>query len=158
MKPLVVYDYTQKMAGVDKNDQFNTYYNPPSRTLKWKAKMSFHLFSMCMTNTYILYTTYGPNGNKLDHKKFILSIARTLLEKGLRTSRLNTPHVRTENLVQNYLAGDHVPKKIPRKEGTKRKPSRPCFACNGSWSDIKNKILPKHCSRIWCATCKKSFM
>ena len=34
MKPLAVYDYTQKMAGVDKNDQFNTYYNPPRRSLK----------------------------------------------------------------------------------------------------------------------------
>ena len=25
MKPLAVYDYTQKMAGVDKNDQFTIY-------------------------------------------------------------------------------------------------------------------------------------
>ena len=30
--------------------------------------------------------------------------------------------------------------------------------CNGSWSDLKNKILPKRCSRIWYATCKKCFM
>ena len=34
MKPLGVYDYTQRMAGVDKHDQFNTYYNPPRRSLK----------------------------------------------------------------------------------------------------------------------------
>ena len=34
MKPLVVYDYTKWMAGVDKNDQFNTYYNPPRGTLR----------------------------------------------------------------------------------------------------------------------------
>ena len=154
MKLLAVYDYTQKMAGVDKHDQFNTYYNPPRRSLKWTTKMSFHLLSMCMTNAYILYTTYGLNGTKFDHEEFIFSIARTLIEEGLRTSHLNTPHVRTENLVHNYLTGDHFPEEIPRKEGTKRKPSRPCFACNGSWSDIKNKILPKHCSRIWCANCK----
>ena len=45
MKPLTVYDYTEQMVGVDKNDQFNTYYNPPMRIfgefidsaiLKWK--------------------------------------------------------------------------------------------------------------------------
>ena len=137
MKPLAVYDYTQKMAGVDKHDQFNTYYNPPRRSLKWTTKMSFHLLSMCMTNAYILYTTYGPNGTKLDYKEFMLSIARTLIEEGLSTSRLNTPHVRTENLAHNDLTGDHFPEEIPRKKGTKRKPSRPCFACNGSWSDIK---------------------
>ena len=77
MKPLAVYDYTQKMAGIDKHDQFNTYYNPPRRSLKWTTKMSFHLLSMCMTNAYILYTTYGPNGTKLDHKEFILSVANS---------------------------------------------------------------------------------
>ena len=57
MKPLAVYDYTQRMAGMDKHDQFNTYYNPPRRSLKWTTKMSLHLLSMCMTNAYILYTT-----------------------------------------------------------------------------------------------------
>ena len=155
MKPLAVYDYTQRMAGVDKHDQFNTYYNPPRRSLKWTTKMSLHLLSMCMTNAYILYTTYGPDGPKLDHEEYILSIARSLIEEGLRNSHLNTPHVRTENMVQNNVPGDHFPEEIPRKEGTKRKPSRPCFACNGSWTDIKNKILPKRCSRIWCGTCKK---
>ena len=154
-KSLAVYDYTQRMVGVDKHDQFNTYYNPPRRSLKWMTKMSLHLLSMCMTNAYILYTNYGPEGPKLDHEEYILSIARYLIEEGMRTSRLNTPHVKTENMVQNNVPGDHFPEEIPRKEGTKRKPSRPCFACNGSWSDIKNKILPKRCSRIWCATCKK---
>ena len=108
-----------------------------------------------MTNAYILYTNYGQRGNKLDHEEFILTIARTLIQEGLRTSTLNTPHVRTENLIQNDLTGDHFPVEIPRKEGTKRKLSRPCYACNGSWSDIRNKILPKRCSRIRCATCKK---
>ena len=151
MKSLVVYDYTQRMEGVDKNDQFNTYYNPPRRTLKWTTKLSLHFSSLCMTNTYILYTNYGPRGNKLDHEEFILTIARTLIQEGLRTSTLNTPHIRTENLVQNDLMGDHLPEEIPRKDGTKRKLSRPCYACNGSWSDIRKKILPKCCSRIWCA-------
>ena len=78
-----------------------------------------------------------------------------MIQEGLRTSTLNTPHVRTENLIQNDLTGEHFPEEIPRKEGTKRKLCRPCYACNGSWSDIKNRILPKRCSRIWCPTCKK---
>ena len=33
----------------------------------------------------------------------------------------------------------HLPQLIPRNDGSKRKPSRPCFACNGSWSDIYAK-------------------
>ena len=93
-----------------------------------------------MTNAYILHTNYGTRGNKLDHEEFIPTIARTLIQEGLRTSTLNTPHVRTENLVQNDLMGDHFL-------------SRPCYACNGSWSDIRNKILPKHCSRLVRVLC-----
>ena len=47
LKPLAVYDYTQKMAGIDKNDQFMTYYKMPQRTLKWTTKLAVHLFSLC---------------------------------------------------------------------------------------------------------------
>ena len=121
MKPLAVYDYTQKMAGVDKNDQFNTYYNPPRRSLKWTIKMSFHLLSMCMTNAYILYATYGPNGTKLDHEEFILSISRTLIEEGLRTSCLNTAHVRTKNLVQIFFHRRPLSRGNTKERGDKKK-------------------------------------
>ena len=101
MKPLVVYDYTKWMAGVDKNDQFNTYYNPPRGTLRWTTKLSIHFLSLCMTNAYILYTNFSPRGSKLDHEEFILTIARSMIQEGLRTSTINTSHVRTESLIQN---------------------------------------------------------
>ena len=61
MKPLAVYDCTQRMAGVDKHDQL-TLITVHQKKLKWTTKMSLHLLSMCMTNAYILYTTYGPDG------------------------------------------------------------------------------------------------
>ena len=109
--------------------KFNTYYNPPRRTLKWTTKLSIHFLSLCMTNAYILYANFRPSGTLLDHEEFI------------RTSTLNTPHVRTENLIQNDLTGEHFLEEIPRKEGTKRKPGRPCYACNGSWSDIKKQDI-----------------
>ena len=32
---------------------------------------------------------------------------------------------------------------IPRTGGSKRKPSRPCFACNGSLSDVQVKRIPE---------------
>ena len=103
------------MVGVDKNDQFNTYYNPPRRTLKWTTKLSIHFLSLCMTNAYILYTNFGPSGILLHHEECILTIARSMIPEGLRTSTLNTQHVRTENLIQNYLTGEHFPEEIPRK-------------------------------------------
>ena len=84
-----------------------------------------------------------------------MTIARSMIQEGLRRSTINTPHARTENLLQNEFTGEHFPQEIPRKGGTKRKPNRLGYACNGSWSDINNRILPKRCSRIWCPYCKK---
>ena len=58
-----------------------------------------------MTNAYILYTNFSPRGSKLDHEEFILTIARSMIQEGLRTSTINTPHVRTESLIQNEFTG-----------------------------------------------------
>ena len=54
-RPLAVYDYTQKMSGVDLNDQFIHYYNSQRRSVKWTSKLAIHLFSLCVTNVYIHY-------------------------------------------------------------------------------------------------------
>ena len=94
--------------------------------------------------------------NKLDHEDYILKIAEYLIGEGVKTRALKGQSVRSERSNSNDLAGDgHFPEKIPGKEGFKRKPSRPCFACNGSWDDMRNKRLPKRCSGIWCKGCKR---
>ena len=149
-----MYDYTQRMGGVDKSDQFMTYYNGVRRSLKWTTKLAIHLFSMCVTNAYILYTKYGDKTEKIDHEEYILKIVEYLIEEGMKTRVLKNPPERS-SIGRKLRFGDHFPEQIPRKEGTKRKPSRPCFACNGSWHDMRKKILPKRCSGVWCKVCKK---
>ena len=91
---------------------------------------------------------------KIDHEEYILKIVEYLLEEGNKTRVLRNPPDKS-GLGRKLKFGDHFPEHIPRKEGTKRKPSRPCFACNGSWEDMRKKILPKRCSGIWCKVCKK---
>ena len=154
-KPLAVYDYTQKMSGVDGNDQFLTYYNCQRRSVKWTSKLAIHLFSLCVTNAYILYKMYGDNNAQLDHEDFILKVVDHLIEEGRKTRVLKSPHVPYGKRLPNLKDGDHFPEQIPRKKGFKRKASRPCFACSGSWDDIRNKRIPKRCSGIWCKICKK---
>ena len=149
-----MYDYTQRMGGVDKSDQFMTYYNGVRRLLKWTTKLAIHLFSMCVTNAYILYTKYADKTEKIDHEEYILKIVEYLIEEGMKTRVLKNPPERS-SIGRKLRFSDHFPEQIPRKEGTKRKPSRPCFACNGSWEDMRKKILPKRCSGVWCKVCKK---
>ena len=154
-KPLAVYDYTQKMSGVDLNDQFMHYYNSQRRSVKWTSKLAIHLFSLCVTNAYILYKMYGDKEGQLDHEQFIIKVVDYLIEEGMKTRVLKSPHVWYGRKLPDLEDGDHVPEEIPRKEGSKRKASRPCFACNGSWDDIRKKRIPKKCSGIWCKICKK---
>ena len=121
-----MYDYTQQMGGVDRNDQYMTYFSPLRRTIKWPTKLAIHLFSLCVTNAYILHKHYGPRGVKLDHEEFILKIVEYLLEEGMKTRVSGNPPERiVSGLVRNIPVGDHFPEQIPRKEGTKRKPSSP---------------------------------
>ena len=67
-KTLVVYDYTQKMSGVNRNDQLLTYYNCQRRSVKWTSKLAIHLFSLCVTNAYILYKMYSDNNPQMTMK------------------------------------------------------------------------------------------
>ena len=90
-KPLAVFDYTQRMGGVDKSDQFMNYYNGVRRSLKWTTKLAIHLFSMCVTNAYILYTKYGDKTEKIDHEEYILKVAEYLIEEGIKTRVLRNP-------------------------------------------------------------------
>ena len=54
-KPLVVYQYNQKMGGVDVADQLGVYYNFGRKCVKWWRKYFFWLLEVAMVNSYLLY-------------------------------------------------------------------------------------------------------
>ena len=118
-----------------------------------------HLLNMLLLNAHILNFKYGCK--KLDHQAYMEYIANYLITEGSVNCSLKRPPVRCHS-AQNDTQGTvampmdlHLPQLIPRTDGSKRKPSRLCFACNGSWSDICAKKIPKRCTGIWCGTCKK---
>ena len=114
---------------------------------------------MLLLNAHILNSKYGCK--RLDQQAYMEYIANYLITEGSVNCSLKRPPDRcysTQNETQGTVAMPvdlHLPQLIPRTDGSKRKPSRPCFACNGSWSDICAKRIPKRCTGIWCRTCKK---
>ena len=157
VKPLAVYDYTLNMRAVDKADQMITYGSFLRKSVKWSKKVLIYLIQMICHNAFVLHRKYSLE--KLSHEDFILHIANHLIQEGMKGWTLVQPDLRTYgyDFVQRdpEVARAHLPQEIPRKQGSKRKASRPCFACNGSWNDIRTKRLPKNCSGIWCPTCEK---
>ena len=115
---------------------------------------------MTILNVHILNKLYGSE--KLSHEEYMLYLANYLLRTGLRDCSVTTPSVRQSNTIEimhNESAQHwHFIEKIPHVEGNKRKPSRPCFACNGSWEDIKRKQIPKNALVIGVQNVKKLFV
>ena len=54
-KPRVVADYNQYMLGVDKMDQFISYYSFLHKSVKWWRKVFFWTLEVAAVNSYILY-------------------------------------------------------------------------------------------------------
>ena len=140
-EPLAIHDYIMNLRGVDKSDQLIGYYSFLRKSVKWWKKLFVHLISMTILKAHILNKLYGSE--KLSHEEYMLYLANYLLRTGLRDCSVTTPSVRQSNTIEimhNESAQHwHFIEKIPHVEGNKRKPSRPCFACNGSWEDIKRK-------------------
>ena len=66
------------MGGVDKADQFLSYYGYNHRTLKWWKRGFFHLLDVAMVNAYILYTL-STQDHRLDHEHFRIAVAKDLI-------------------------------------------------------------------------------
>jgi len=143
LKPLAIVNYTQNMGGCDRSDQLIGYYTFLRKSVKWWKKLFIHLVNMVLLNAHILNHRYGHN--KLDHDGYMEYMAKYLLEQGLPDCTIQRPPMRTYSTYP----------KIPEVPGCKRKPSRPCFACNGSWQDIRAKRIPKKSTGIWCRKCAK---
>ena len=129
------------------------------KSIKWWKKLFMHFLNMLLLNVHILNSKYGCK--KLDHQTYLEYIANHLITERSVNCSLKRPPVRCHsawNETQGTVAMPmdlHLPQLIPRTDGSKRKPSRPCFACNGSWFDMHAKRIPKRCTGIWCGTCKK---
>ena len=54
-KPTAVADYNQYMLGVDKMDQFVSYYSFLHKSVKWWRKVFFWTQEVAAVNCYILY-------------------------------------------------------------------------------------------------------
>ena len=54
LKPLMIVDYNKHMLGVDKLDQFMSYYCFLHKSVKWWRKV-FWILEVAVVNAYIIY-------------------------------------------------------------------------------------------------------
>lgn len=64
-KPDCIFDYNDRMCGVDRLDQLLSYYSPLRKTLKWYRKVVLQMLDIAMTNAFLLYRKLGGNRRQI---------------------------------------------------------------------------------------------
>lgn len=167
-KPDMICDYNQNMGGVDKCDQFLSYYSLGRKSMKWWKKVFFRLVELCIVNAMCLYFHANPEFAKQRqaHKKFRIMLVHALVQPLLdkrdereSSKSSNTPiaqHPRNKIRVADdvRLRGKHYP--------VSRFPSRrKCVACaykvNAISKKRKDKKTCNYCEKCDAFICKQCF-
>ena len=161
VKPVVVADYTENMAGVDLNDQFLSYYASNRKTVKWWQKMFFHVLNMIVTNAWILQRTHDKERNKkcTEHVTFVKDLVKHLAGvREVETQSQAQPQKKTSNSHSlSRLEGRHFPTFIPKKRDAKSErtnAARMCAVC-AELSKATHNPKDRHWSTMWCEVCRK---
>jgi len=74
-KPYAVVQYSKLMKGVDRADQYRSYYSVLRKTVKWSKKVVLYLLKCVLFNAFCVYRTL--NTNKVKYKNFVREVGRS---------------------------------------------------------------------------------
>lgn len=148
------------MGGVDKCDQYLSYYSLVRKSLKWWVKVFFRLLEMCVVNAMCLYFAKNPlfASKRNSHKKFRQLLAHQLVQPlldhraenyvepraGVATDASpSTSKVKVTDSVR--LTGKHF--------AVKKYPRRKCSSCAYKKAPGTAKRNNKR-TNDYCAKCK----
>ena len=63
------------MKGVDRADQYLSYYSLLRKTVKWPKKVAFWLINCALFNSFRIYQKLNPT-SKIRYKEFLLQVAK----------------------------------------------------------------------------------
>lgn len=145
-KPTMVEKYNKYMGSVDKEDQLMSYYGFSHHTVKWWRRAFCHLFENAIVNAYILYRLSVQNGCKMDHKQFMIELAKQLL--GNAATHVGPPSRRLDALLPPARLTEWYLPEIGQPCANGR-PSQPvCVVCSNK------KERGKKTTTYQCKNCK----
>ena len=72
-KPYAVVQYNKFMKGVDRADQYLSYYSVLRKTVKWSEKAVLYLLNCALCNAFFVYRTLNTNKK---YKNFLHKVGR----------------------------------------------------------------------------------
>src|SRR5215469_13599735 len=74
-KPICIFQYNIFMKGVDRADQYLSFYSLLRKTVKWPKKVAFWLINCALFNSFRIYQKLNPT-SKMRYKDFLLQVAK----------------------------------------------------------------------------------
>ena len=150
-KPTAIEEYNKYMSGVDRLDQFLSYYNFNRRTNKWWRKAFFCLLDVAIYNSFVLYSKSKQDHRKLSFLQFRTQLARELVMDSSSecsipqsSSTQSGPIVVTSPSAR--LVERHFPDKVPSRQNGKPG-QRNCVVCSSKAGK------PRKTSTYYCKSC-----
>ena len=130
MRPEVVLNYDKYMGGVDRSDQMLSYSTFQEKTLKWWKRVTFHVISLTILNSYIVYKEVTADRVPMLQRLFIKKLTHIVSEPqdvpGMSNRTRGRPSTAAEPIQR--LQGRHFPCKIVGT-GKKKNITRSCVVC-----------------------------
>jgi len=78
-KPFTVGQYNKFIKGVDRADQYLSYYSVLKKTVKWPKKVVLYLLNCVLFSAFFVYRTL--NTNKVRYKNFLHEVGRSWISE-----------------------------------------------------------------------------
>jgi len=74
-KPICIFQHNMFMKGVDRADQYLSYYSFSRKTVKWSKKVAFCFINCALFNSFRIYYKLNPT-SQMRYKEFLLQVAK----------------------------------------------------------------------------------
>ena len=150
--PKLNFDYNVHMNGVDKCDQYLSYYSLTRKSRKWWKKIFFRLVEISVLNAIVLYFKIHPElaehcrAHKAFHQTLVYQVVQPLLDAYASPEVLSSPGPGRRHISNEIrLKGKHFLETSPNR--------RRCVVCaykksaNGVNKGTKTKTYSSKCER-----------
>jgi len=88
-KPYAVVLYNKFMKGIDRADQYLSFYSVLRKIVKWSKKVVPYLLNCALFNTFFVYRTLNTN-KKVKYKNFLQEVGRSWISEVQNRSGSNS--------------------------------------------------------------------
>ncbi|XP_025162453.1 piggyBac transposable element-derived protein 4-like [Harpegnathos saltator] len=151
-KPESVLDYNKYMKGVDRADQYLSYYPIYRKTVKWSKKVCMYLFNCALFNAFRTCQYFNTEHKSLRFHDFLLKVSDSWIKDHVPASEQNL-EVATTSRTSHHDPVDRLSGHIKQHQlilisETNKRKRRNCHVCSKNKKRRATNLMCKSCGVV----------